>query len=151
MGVIDCGREQDVLDAVASRRWPDRAGDELRAHVAACAICADLAEVAQALQEEHARVWRDARVPAPGLVWWRAEMRARQEAARTAARPILLAQAVAAACAAGLALALLSLTAPWLRDVDWLVVLQRGLPLAVIVAAWLVVAPVALYLVFSDE
>ena len=42
MKTVDCGREDDVLDALTSGRWPDRADDELRSHVATCAICADV-------------------------------------------------------------------------------------------------------------
>ena len=35
---LDCVREADVIDAIASRRWPDRVDDDLRMHVAECAI-----------------------------------------------------------------------------------------------------------------
>ena len=52
MKIVDCCREQDVLDALTSGRWPDRADEELRAHVAACAICADVVDVAGALLED---------------------------------------------------------------------------------------------------
>ena len=41
-------------------------------------------------------------MPTPEIVWWRAQMRARQEAARKAARPILFTQALAIAALIGL-------------------------------------------------
>ena len=93
MNQTECARETDVVDAVTSGRWPERADAGLRAHVAGCAICADVAEVARALQDDHDAAWRDARVPSAGRVWWRAEMRARQEAARKAAQPMAFVQA----------------------------------------------------------
>jgi hypothetical protein len=103
--VIECQREQDVIEAVAAGRWPGRVGAELAAHVAACAVCRDVALVAAVISAEQDAAWQDARVPSSAHVWWRAQMRARREAARAAARPITLIQGVAAGSAAGLAVA----------------------------------------------
>ena len=159
----DCVREADVIDAVTTGRWDD----DLRTHVAACALCADLAEVTHALQQEQASAMREVRVPASGLVWWRMELRARHEATRTAARPIAYAQAIAAACGLVLAFALLAAVLPWL--VQWMglpvglatrlregasisvTTLQWLVPLVLVFFAWIVIAPVAIYLVFSDD
>ena len=96
MKVIECPRESDVLDAVASARWPHRVPRELADHVASCAICADVVVVAEAMRADHDAVWQQADIPSSGQVWWRAEMRARQEAIRKASRPITIAQGVAA-------------------------------------------------------
>jgi hypothetical protein len=76
--VTDCRFEQDVLDAIASRRWPAKADDALRAHVAACESCADLAAVAGALVNEEELAYAEARVPSSGAVWHRAQLRARE-------------------------------------------------------------------------
>ena len=46
MNDIECPRETDVLDAVASARWPHRVPRELADHVSACAICTDVVTVA---------------------------------------------------------------------------------------------------------
>lgn len=163
MNAIECSWEQDVIDAVASGRWPERCpdprNDALRAHVAACAICADVAAVARALQDDHEAAWRDARVPPSGRVWWRAEMQARQEAARKAARPITLVQGAAAACAGGVVLALAVLLWPTLWTsasalaVSSLstVLPEFGVPLAIALGSILLLTPVALYFVFSDK
>lgn len=171
MKPIECAREQDVIDAVSSGRWPARADEELRAHVAACTICADVAVVACALQDDHADAWREARVPPSGAVWWGLEMRARAEAARAAARPITIVQTIAAACAAVALIVLAGLASPWFRlrlssfadfaalldvprvDVAAMsaAILQGGLPVALAIGAWLVLAPVAIYLVFSED
>jgi hypothetical protein len=96
---VECSREQDVLDALSAERWPLRCEDELRAHVQGCAVCTDLVQVAGALLADHDIAYRDARIPSSGLVWWRAQLRAREEDARAAARPIAFIQGVAASVA----------------------------------------------------
>jgi hypothetical protein len=102
----ECVREQDVLDALTAGRWPARCDDDLRAHVSDCAICRDLADVAGALMAEQDAAWHDARVPSAGVMWWRAQLRAREDAARAAGRPVAFIQGVAASVAVWLVLAL---------------------------------------------
>jgi hypothetical protein len=74
------------------------------------------AEIRTLLQAERHAAVEESHPPAAGMVWWRAELRARHEAARLAARPTLIMQALALACAGGGAVALLQLLAPWLRQ-----------------------------------
>lgn len=93
-----CAFEQDLLDAVASHRWPARADEALRAHVAACESCADLASVAGALLFEGDAAYTEAQVPSSAAVWHRAQLRAREEAARAATQAIGFVQGVAFAC-----------------------------------------------------
>jgi hypothetical protein len=93
----ECVREHEILDAIAEGRWPDAAPAALREHAASCAVCADLALAASALHDDAV----DAQVtpmalPSAGQVWWRAELRARHEAARLAQRPVIAVQVVAA-------------------------------------------------------
>ena len=94
MTTHSCPHETEVLDLVAIDQWPQRADATLRAHVAACASCADLASIATAVRE-----WghMDAvpRMPEATVVWHRAQVRARSEAARAAFRPVWLAQGFA--------------------------------------------------------
>ena len=145
--IPECVRERDVTDAIVSGRWPDRCDEDLREHIAGCSICKDVAVVARALHNDYASAWFEARVPAPGLVWWRTEMRARQDAVQIAAKPIKIFQAVAGACIAGVSLALLSRV-----DVTVLssLLLERAIPLSVVLGL-VILAPLALYFVFSDE
>jgi len=169
--MTECDREPDVIDAVTSGRWPERCEGELRGHVAGCAICADVVAVANALQEEHEFARREARVPPAGRVWWRAEMRARQEAARRATQPITVVQGLAGACAAGLIFALVELV--WLRFSQSLDVVERlkqfvsdgqiglafqsalipqvGWQLAIALVACCILTPLALYLALSKQ
>lgn len=165
---LECGREQDVLDALSAGRWPDRDAD-LRAHVTSCRLCTDLAEVATALLDDHDSAWREARVPPSGVVWWRAQLRAREEAARAAGRPLAFIQGVAASFAVWLVVALLRAVPPeylptwraWgaaviphvtftMPDVARL---TAAVPLSVllILGAWLLLAPIAIYFAVADE
>src|SRR2546425_10437039 len=155
MNMPECLREQEVMDSVACGRWPDRAPADLREHLTQCALCASVLEVALALHEDHEILYLNARVPPPGLVWWRAELRARQEAMRTVSRPMTLVQAFGAASGVGVAIALFSQAWPWLKaffslpDFSAFSFSQLGLGIAFALAV-LVVAPLA-YLVLSDE
>ena len=161
MKVIECPRESDVLDAIASAKWPHRVAPELADHIASCAICTDVAAVAAAIRADHEAVWQDASIPSSGQAWWRAEMRARQAAIRRASRPIAIAQAAALLAALAFAGGTGWLAWAWSRgqtfSSDLLQVSTQALtsPVAVflIVAlfALAVIAPVALYLVLSDE
>lgn len=87
-----CAREGDVLDLVAIGQWPARADADLAAHVAACPSCSDLALVASAIVDVRDTGAAHKRLPDAGIVWLRAQMRAREDAARRAARPIWIAQ-----------------------------------------------------------
>jgi hypothetical protein len=167
VSAIDCPREQDVVDAVQTGRWPGVSDGGLRAHVASCPVCRDVAAVAVALHAEHEPEWREARVPPAGRVWWRAEMRARQEAAKKAAQPIVVAHALAAACAAGLILTVVQLA--WARlihswgladgletalDTGWLepMAMSRwGLPVAAVLGASLLVTALGVYLALKER
>jgi hypothetical protein len=162
---LECRREADVIDAITAQRWPDRADADLRAHVAQCAICADVAEVAWALRQDRDAAWAEAdRLPSAHVVWFRAQARARAEAARQAARPIAVMQALGLAGATGVISILIGIVAYWVwQRADWVALLPtttglnldamgfaiRGVLLAV--GLWLVLAPVAVYLAASDD
>jgi heme A synthase len=157
---IECPRESDVLDAVVSARWPHRVTRELADHVACCAICTDVLAVGAAMRADQDAQWQHANIPSSGHVWWRAEMRARQEAIRKASRPMTIAQGVAALLAFALTGTAGWFAWTWLRDQAPFgfasvsaQALTSPLALASVVAlgALVVMAPVALYLVLSDE
>jgi len=85
-----CPREQETMNAVRTGQWTN----ELRAHFASCAACAETAMVAGFL--EQAAGTADTRVPEAGFVWWKSQLRARREAAARAERPIVVAERAAA-------------------------------------------------------
>lgn len=90
-----CEQEAAVLEAVESGRWPQACDAELRAHVSRCSTCADVLLVAQTLQRENQWARAEVALPAAGLVWWKAQMRARREAAERAAEPIAMVEKAA--------------------------------------------------------
>jgi len=163
--MIECPREPDVLDALASQRWPHRVGRELVDHVASCEICGDVLVVAAAMREDRDAAWEEASLPSSGQVWWRAEMRARQEAIREASRPITVAYAVAAVAALAVIAAAAWFAWPAAHELlssAFSAASSAGgtadvpaspltLPLLVALGAILIAAPIALYLVLSDE
>jgi hypothetical protein len=102
-------------------------------------------------------------------VWWRAQIRAKQEAARKAGRPISVAQVLAGIVMLVLAGALYralseSLGAWWERaagivsvEVPWMRLPQLNPDspswwiVALVVGAWLVLTPVAIYFAVSED
>ena len=114
-----------------------------------CSECATMAALADVLRDDFNRTSQLARVPTPEIVWWRAQMRAREEANRAALRPILLTQAVSMAALIGVLVAAAGrISLPLLA---WLPLVPETLPLlpiAIVLACWIVVAPLVLY--FAD-
>ena len=165
MTPLECCREGEVIEAIVSHRWPDRAADDLRGHVAQCAICADVASVAGALREDYESACESAAgLPPADLVWFRSQARARAEATRQAGRPIAIMQAIGLAGATAVISALIGVVAYWVwQRADWFTIMPsvampgldtmgfavRGVLLAI--GLWLLLAPVAVYLVASDD
>lgn len=109
-----CHREDAVLAAaLETPRAP--LSDELAAHLAQCDDCRNLHTIASALHDDHAAALADARVPSAGQTWWRAELRARQEAAALAARPITVVSGLAAACLVGALASVAGVLVWWLQ------------------------------------
>jgi hypothetical protein len=171
--VIECARETEALDAVAFGRWPQQCDPGLVAHVAACAVCADLVDVASALVDDREAACREAPLPAASMVWWRATIRARADAARTATQPITVVQGIAGACVVGLTCGLASVA--W-RSLHWMTLTDRfgelvarfaarrvettaaaaitpehAMLVLLALVACLVLAPIALYITLADD
>jgi hypothetical protein len=174
---VECLRAAEALEAAVRGWWPDRAGEDLVAHVATCESCADLLVVATALQAEREEAAAAIRVPPAELVWWRAQLRARQQGVDRASRPILfthglalvstvvgailigpLALAWVGTWSAGLngawsflsgLVAAVPIPTSWpdLSGADGL--LRWAIPVAL--AAWLALAPVAIYLAVGER
>ena len=119
-----------------------------------CPSCGPLVALAAQIHADFEHAAREAPVPTPEIIWWRAQVRARERAARTVVTPIVLAEAVGLAAAVGLLLAFAGRAA--LPSLAWLS-LQNGsldLPLLAIGLAagcWAVLAPLLLYFAFASE
>ena len=166
---LECPHEQDLLDATAANRWPDRVDPSLREHVAGCSLCSDVVEIAVAFLEDRDTAHAEAKVPPAAVVWWRSQIRAREEAARIAARPIALVQTIATVCVAVVSLAVAPTASSWVRalitslgatdwwslprDVSFSWILSAAayttLPLLA-VGIWVVLAPVLVYLALDE-
>ena len=111
-----CSREHELLEALQSGRWRESADPELRSHVDTCASCTELLAIAAPLLDEHHALVREAQVPSSAIVWWRAQMRSKREAAETAAQPITVVQGIMFACVAGLLATALGIFVPTFRS-----------------------------------
>jgi hypothetical protein len=163
MTAPECARESEIVDQIAAGQWPDAAPADLRAHAASCPICADLALAASALHDDAAAtIEAPMALPSAGQVWWRAELRARHEAARLAQRPVLAVQVVAAvvvlaALVTGVrslvpdAWAWLSRTASVARTDGFATLEPLTLALVLAVGLWLVLGPIAVYMVVRAD
>ena len=143
------------------------------AFVTDCPSCAEIAAIAQAFTDDRNALLREAQVPSSAIVWWRAQMRSRREAAEAAAQPITWVQGIALACAAGILIALVGFFAPtFMKALGWamgtslptpfLSLPSIGLPeqpltnpivIALVAALGLsaIVLPVVLYFTFREE
>ncbi len=112
--------------------------------------------VADAIAAEASTARREAAPPSSAIVWWRAQMRARQEATKAVERPLTIVHALAIACGAGLLLSIVGsafadvkLSLDWFATVDltsrWIM-----LPMTAMLVSALV-ASVAAYVIFADE
>lgn len=166
---LQCLVEQDLLDAIAANRWPDRVDPELRVHVDTCSLCRDVAVLAAVFLEDRDCAWAEASVPQASAVWWRAQIRAREEAARLAIRPIAVVQAVATICVFAASIALAPAASGWLREwigtqvvsgwwslpqdvsLSWILGTAAYMTVPLLaVGLWLVLAPVVVYLALDE-
>jgi non-ribosomal peptide synthetase component F len=165
--IRECTREADLLAAIGTGRWPETCDAELRAHVAGCTTCGDVAALATALRAERAEAWQHAVVPGSGLVWWRAELRARQERAARIERPITLVHVLAIVVCLAAAIAGAVVAAPLVPALSWFSSLGDWLPsftlggadavpllwpvILVALGAWLLLAPIVIYFVVARD
>jgi hypothetical protein len=145
-----CEHEHDIVPVVLSGRWPEGCDDELRAHAESCATCREVVAIASVLRLDKERVG-EVPVPAAGQIWWRSAIRARADAARAAARPMVWLQALTGAAAVGIVLAGMSMLWPRVAGTLRLVLpsngtsMQEVLPMLLLVALGLLAAPVVFY------
>jgi hypothetical protein len=97
MMLRSCPREAEVKALIERGQWPQACAPELRAHVANCRQCSELALVIAAFQRARNQAVGSAKLGSPGLLWWRAQLRRRNVAMERISRPILSAQIFAVA------------------------------------------------------
>jgi len=151
--IPSCRHEPDVTAAIVDGRWGDETLASLREHARACSVCRDVVAVADALGPDPGEAIA---IPAAGQVLWRARVRARAEAAQRATRPLLAAQALAAACLLGLLAGLLSWLKPgalarFAAPLAPLITTELGLVATGLVVGSIVAASLAVYFVVVRE
>jgi hypothetical protein len=167
---VDCPHETSVVNAVLSGAWPHHCDEALVGHAATCETCCEIASVAVLLREdvEHSRI--EAHLPAAGQVWWRAAVRARLESTQAATQPITWMHGITAATVLGVCLAALTAAWPWLPAVANMILamatnylpspevtaaiaggLRLSVLLGVFAAAFMIIAPLAIYFALSDD
>jgi len=97
MSPFGCAREREVAELVESGQWPLAAAKDVRDHVAGCRLCGDLVLVKQALGRARAETMAQPVLPSASALWWRAQLRKRNEALDKIGRPILGAEIFAVA------------------------------------------------------
>jgi hypothetical protein len=90
-----CSQHEFVAEALRAGLWPDGCDPALRAHVETCDSCGDLVLVAQTMRQAHAATIQSARIAAPGMLWWRAQLRRRNAAIHSMTRPVAVAEKIA--------------------------------------------------------
>jgi len=160
-----CSREEELLTVLMSGQWPDCCDADLREHVEGCAACRDLAVVAGAVLADRRRLEARATPLSSGGIWWRMQLRREREARTAAARTVLRAQSLSIAVTIVAVIVAASVSSVLPRVWMWLVSAKSGMwPLPafswaipsvtavlLVVAAWIILAPVALYLAIAKE
>jgi hypothetical protein len=94
MSLYSCSWEKELELALGRGQWPQACDPNLREHVSGCCECQDLVLVTQALHEARVQSERVAPIGSPGALWWRAQLRRRNEAIERVTKPVALAEKV---------------------------------------------------------
>src|SRR5215467_14267199 len=94
MNLFFCSSEKELQETLRQGRWPHACDPDLRAHVDGCPDCQELVLVAQALQKAKSNAAPPCISGSPGLLWWRGQLRRRNEAIQSVTEPLALAEKV---------------------------------------------------------
>lgn len=94
MKLDPCAFEKDVMAAVQSGQWPNACDLALQAHLASCRHCAEMVALSSTLQTIRSETVGRAKLATPGLLFWKAQLRRRNEAMERITRPVLAAEIV---------------------------------------------------------
>jgi hypothetical protein len=123
MMLSPCKRELEVAELLAQGGWPNACAPELRAHVSTCRRCDELILVTLAFKKDRLEAIGVPTVASPGALWWRAQLRRRNEAVERVGKPILGAQIFALTTYVLIAIAFLAFQAR--NGIGWLTWLEE--------------------------
>lgn len=141
-----CEREQKVLDLIRAGRKPEEC-ETIAEHVRSCAPCMDLVAVASTILSDERSAIRSVRIPTSGVMWWRAQRRARQEGATVTRRAMTLVQAITVLLGALIAVPLIGWMSP---EIDW-TALAKQFPVALLLVVTAILTPAAVYVATSRD
>jgi predicted anti-sigma-YlaC factor YlaD len=141
-----CDREAELLEALGR----GFIGAELEEHLVACENCGELRLVAGALLDERVEAIREAAVPSAEAMWCRIQLRQREAAQRAARRSLLIGQAATLAFASTL-IAVFFGTDVAAGVTDAVASISFTTPLLLVIAAGLLLAPIAGYAVAHEK
>ena len=148
MAKRDCDREFEVLE----RATAGAVGEELRAHIASCASCREVFDVAHSIAADRNALMHTGHPPSAGLVWFRANMRAQREATRAAVRAGSFIQITLLIAAVAVGLAFLGISIDFHAVGHWIASSAQAFAIPLIaLAVWLILAPVAVYFAVTDH
>ena len=87
MNLRRCAREQELSEVLRVGHWPEACDPQLREHVNSCEPCGELVLLSQAFQASRADAMSQANLSHPGTLWWRAQLRRRNEAVQKLSQP----------------------------------------------------------------
>jgi hypothetical protein len=95
-----CPRQAELQSIVRRGHWPEACDPELRRHIETCRTCAEQLLVQHTFHAARAQAMHAARghyphLLHPNLLWWRAQLRRRNNALERVSRPITTAQVFA--------------------------------------------------------
>jgi hypothetical protein len=100
MTLISCAREKEIAVLLERGQWPHVAPHDLLAHVEGCRSCSELVLTRQAFQQARDASMEMPALPSASALWWRAQLRKRNEAIERISKPILGAEIFAFAVVA---------------------------------------------------
>jgi len=112
-----CPHEAEAQAVLRRGHWPDACDPELRKHVETCDRCAGQLVVLHAFQRARSEAVQVAHMGHPSLLWWRAQLRRRNDALERVGKPITTAQIFALCISIVTAVALFA--SQMRKGVDW--------------------------------
>jgi hypothetical protein len=87
-----CPHEAEVQAILRQGHWPEACDRELRRHIQTCRTCSEQLLVLHTFHAARAHAMQAAPIDHPNLLWWRAQLRRRNQALQRVGRPITTAQ-----------------------------------------------------------
>jgi hypothetical protein len=97
MSPFSCAREKETAELLERGQWPHACPEELRGHVEGCRVCGELVLVKSAFGRARVHAMTLPVLPSASALWWRAQLRRRNEALEKIGRPLLGAEIFALA------------------------------------------------------